>query len=83
MYQLIVIGIAFMNVVAIPITKHIYGKIAESENKAELAVMSLQQYQLHVAENYVNHEHLDRQMATVNKSLDEIKQMIAELRKAA
>lgn len=58
----------------------LWRKTDKAEVKAEKALFELQQYKVHIAETYVSHEHLDRQTEVLNKSLDEIKEMLAELR---
>ncbi|TDF41908.1 hypothetical protein EYS14_03430 [Alteromonadaceae bacterium M269] len=66
-------------VIAAYLIKPVNEKAVRALHKAELAEKELAAYKLHVAENFVSQSQLDRHMERFDKSLDEIKEMIAKL----
>lgn len=71
---MVIIGI--LNLGAVPLVKHIFNQLGELKEKQEDHSRELHEHKLHVAENYVTKEQIKLDFERIEKSLDEIKDLV-------
>ncbi|MFC6441056.1 hypothetical protein [Bowmanella sp. JS7-9] len=77
-YHVIVMVIALLNLVAVPFFHSLFGRINKATELAAENKSNLSDYKLHVAETFVTQHQLLQHLARIEKTLDELKQLILE-----